>query len=114
MVAAGWDWGPVLNVAGMAFTAICSLVVGIYVAKSKASGEVQSSLDQKFEKLTDQLQEERKISNEIIESQRERIDKDRQTIDTLYASNRELRSNINELNYKILQLTEREAKNKAS
>lgn len=105
--AVGWDWGPILNVAGMAFTSICSLVVGIYVARSKAKGEVQTSLDQKFEKLTDQLQEERKVSNDIIESQRERIDKDRQAIDTLYTNNRELRNEISELSYTNSKLTHR-------
>ena len=95
--------GPVLTLAGVIATTVGVWTVFL-TTRAAAKKDILSSVDSKFSALIDQLQEERDDLNQIIERQRETIDKHRDTIERLLAESQDARSECRSLLSRIPEL----------
>lgn len=100
------EWGPIVTASGALLAAALAAIGTIYVARSKTKTDISASITVGFEALTNQLQEERKDLNEIIERQRETIDKHRATIEQLFNESTIIRSENRRLHTRVEQLEE--------
>lgn len=98
------DWSPIVTASGAIFAAAIAAIGTIYVARAKTKTDISASITTGFEALTNQLQEERKDLNEIIERHRATIDKHRETIESLYNEGQTMRLERREMFRRIEQL----------